>query len=263
MTGSLGNVINSLILLSIVVYLCCIVAHVTGVLELIWFGKHWATDGFCVSFKETVYDTHLLCFYGDAIAAVILAVLAHGKSDRSEFNVVKNNVGATFMHGAAHAMLWYAKPKGNASLVQSIGEHTQVAVLFVLVWGFYFAFLHFKDWQKRSISAIATGSQCAFHAAVTVSALPPQYLFTYANTVLFFSGVGSEMFCKSKDRFYDMHALLCALPPAIVAWLEPLTCDNFLVNWGGHLWFDLSIPFGVMMYYCIVIKFEQRDKKVQ
>ena len=27
----------------------------------------------------------------------------------------------------------------------------------------------------------------------------------------------------------------------LFTWLEPLTCDGFLINWGGHAWFDNSI----------------------
>jgi hypothetical protein len=53
---------------------------------------------------------------------------------------------------------------------------------------------------------------------------------------------------KGSDVFYDLSSGVGALV-MLFTWLEPLTCDGFLIDWGDHAWFDNSITFGTFAYY--------------
>jgi hypothetical protein len=53
---------------------------------------------------------------------------------------------------------------------------------------------------------------------------------------------------KRNDVFYDLSSGVGALV-MLFTWLEPLTCDGFLIDWGDHAWFDNSITFGTFAYY--------------
>ena len=50
-------------------------------------------------------------------------------------------------------------------------------------------------------------------------------------------------------------AVLIALPVMLAAWIEPIFCDNWLIDWGGHVWFDISVPACILLYYAIVVLF--------
>ena len=61
-----------------------------------------------------------------------------------------------------------------------------------------------------------------------------------------------------RDRYYDASAWV-GVPIMAITWLEPLTCDSFLVRWGGHVWFDVSIPLAYFLYYQWGIRQPPRD----
>ena len=50
-------------------------------------------------------------------------------------------------------------------------------------------------------------------------------------------------------------AVLIALPVMLAAWIEPIFCDNWLIDLGGHVWFDISVPACILLYYAIVVLF--------
>ena len=60
---------------------------------------------------------------------------------------------------------------------------------------------------------------------------------------------------------YDMYACLVSLPIMLATFAEPLLCDAFLIEWGGHVWFDTTIPVGVLVYYAVVSKSGDGEKK--
>ena len=63
------------------------------------------------------------------------------------------------------------------------------------------------------------------------------------------------------DVFYALYALLYATPVMLATWFEPLACDNFLVQWGGHVLFDFSIPASAFVYFVVAQGREARPTK--
>ena len=99
-----------------------------------------------------------------------------------------------------------------------------------------------------------TLAQSVAHTAMVAFVVPPILAFTYANTILFFNIVGGQLLCGlhgSRDRFYALYALLGSVPIMVATWAEPLFCDALLIRYGGHLFFDASIPASVLLYYSI------------
>jgi len=65
----LGNAVNIIILVVAIGYQVLTFGHFSEWWTLERFGTNWAQDGFCLSFKDTLYHTHLLCLYGDMVLA--------------------------------------------------------------------------------------------------------------------------------------------------------------------------------------------------
>eukprot|EP00656_Telonema_subtile_P015608 TRINITY_DN18206_c0_g1_i1.p1 TRINITY_DN18206_c0_g1~~TRINITY_DN18206_c0_g1_i1.p1 ORF type:complete len:247 (+),score=47.06 TRINITY_DN18206_c0_g1_i1:80-820(+) len=197
----------------------------------------------------------LLCLYGDTLAAILLFILVRGKSG-VKYDHVHTSVGSIFMHGLAHGALWSFQPRGGSSLAEHMSPLHQ-AGLFVLLTGFYYAFVH-AAWKIRGASPQSSLVQSVIHAIAGTWYIPPVYAFTYANTVIVLNGLGAQLASppKEKDASYDVRALCCAVPPVLVSWLEPLACDSLLIDLGGHAWFDMSIPAGVLVYFFFVTNLE-------
>ena len=45
---------------------------------------------------------------------------------------------------------------------------------------------------------------------------------------------------------------MISLPIMSIAWIEALTCESFLVHFGGHLMFDNTIAMSFLIYYVYV-----------
>eukprot|EP00040_Diaphanoeca_grandis_P025761 m.143203 g.143203 ORF g.143203 m.143203 type:complete len:271 (+) comp30301_c0_seq1:68-880(+) len=250
---SIGDVVNIGVLMPIVVYLGCVVAHASGAIDLaaLAFGKNWERDGFCISFQGTLFDSHLLCFYTDTVFAAVLYYLvfvrADGKyKDQRELLPVRTGVTSTFMHGVAHANLWYFQPKGDGPVLSGVEEEYRHALAIVLLFGFFFTFTN-PHWPSKPFVLV----QCVFDTYVSLYVIPLLYVFTFVNTIIFLNIILSRVILEeNKDRFYNASSMLGFLP-MIVTWCEPLFCDAFLIDWGGHLWFDVSIPTSMVIYYGI------------
>ena len=72
MPGLFGNVVYGMSITSSAVYLGLILLHATNMYDLTGlFGQNWAHDGFCISFKDTMWNSHLFCFYLDTVSHVV------------------------------------------------------------------------------------------------------------------------------------------------------------------------------------------------
>ena len=97
---------------------------------------------------------------------------------------------------------------------------------------------------------------------MTVLLCPPKFIFTYVNTVIYCTQTGARLLGLKgeKDRFYDLIAVMVNAPTTLVVWAEVLTCDSFLVRWGGHAWFDNSIPLTITLYYLVASSLPPRKE---
>eukprot|EP00040_Diaphanoeca_grandis_P025762 m.143207 g.143207 ORF g.143207 m.143207 type:complete len:273 (+) comp30301_c0_seq2:61-879(+) len=265
-----GDAVSVGVLTSIMVYLGCVVAHASGAIDLaaLAFGKNWERDGFCISFQGTLFDSHLLCFYTDTVFAAVLYYLvfvrADGKyKDQRELRPVRTGVVSTFMHGVAHANLWYFQPKGDGPVLDGLDEeyHTSTihALAFAIFFCFFFAFTN-PHWPSKTFVFV----QSVLNTYLSLYVVPLLYAFTFVNTIIFFNiNLSRVALEKNKDRFYNA-ASMSGVLPMLVTWFEPLFCDAFLIDWGGHVWFDVSIPVANILYFFVAthwIADEARDIK--
>ena len=50
-----------------------------------------------------------------------------------------------------------------------------------------------------------------------------------------------------------MEAILVDIPILLASFGEALSCDSFLKQYGGHVWFDMVVPVMFTVYYAILI----------
>jgi hypothetical protein len=196
--------------------------------------QSWSAEGFCLSFKGTYYHTHLLCFYGDVLSGLCLWLIC--KDTRPELRVAKNSIPSVVGHGFAHLFLWYHG--GTAGVFHVLG----ISV-------FFFFFLQVLSTGSIELKA----AQSLVHGAILIYFVPLTMAFTYVNTVLFVNLTLTQLALGlegHKDRFYLLFSIAEALVMA-AAIAEPLLCDHWLIHWGGHVFFDYSIPIATIFYYSI------------
>ena len=78
--------------------------------------------------------------------------------------------------------------------------------------------------------------------------IPNKFLFTYVQTVLQVSFVSVDLSETNKDISYHMWAWIHHLPVVLFGWFEALSCDSFLVYYGGHCLYDAIIPMSILVF---------------
>jgi len=229
-----GDVINVAVMALAVLYAVLTLGH-GRVWDLKWFGRHWAEDGFCISFKDTPFHTHLLCFYGDTVLALLLSLCG---SERPELQIVKEGAAPHLFHGLAHLGIWYL---GDGFF----DNNTKSPLLAAVALAMNFLFL--RGYVQSDLLA-------AVHALVVVFLVPKVLVFTYVNTAIFFHATNRSLrdgFLGHKDAFYTRASLFVNLPIVLAAWAEPLLCDLGLIRYGGHVLFDFTIPLSLLAYFAV------------
>ena len=56
-----------------------------------------------------------------------------------------------------------------------------------------------------------------------------------------------------KDIFYDLSILITSVPIGLAGWMESITCEYFLINFGGHFVYDMIIPVSLFVYFTIIL----------
>jgi len=257
-----GNAINIFLLAMSAIYQIAIFGHGSGWWVLDSFGEHWAADGFCLSFKGTLVHTHLLCFYGDAVFALILLWLAGGKP-RPELLLVKDGAKSVFFHGVAHVVLWVIEQKNGtaaagAKLLSSSTTWPVILLSAVAIFAFWVAFLCAK---RSPVPMWFNIAQSVLHTVMVLRGLPLLLVFSYANTVISFNIYGTNLVYGlegERDIFYALSAIFVAVPILAATWAEPLSCDMGLVDYGGHILFDFTIPLSMIAYYAVASRMPSR-----
>jgi len=193
-------------------------------------------DGFCVSNRElsVYYQSHFLCFYADTAFCVLLYVLTtffRGNLTEENVKSQKDQCMAIFGHGCAHLFIGLEEQKGNFDDAFELNNKVILILLF-----FYGTFI-----RSVSSSLMRTIFSTVAVTAIHILYVPKHYAFTYVQTVFVLMATIEAMF-KDKSTFYASSAIMVSLPIVTVPWIEYLACDDFLVHYGGHVWFDISIP---------------------
>jgi hypothetical protein len=260
--ASVGNVTNVLILCLTAAYAIAVVGHGAGWWVLTAFGKNWAADGFCISFKGTLAHTHLLCFYGDSVFTLLLLWLTRGPNLRPELVLIRKGAGSIFFHGLAHATIWANEqwgyiPKPDAVFLDASSPLPLTVVSLLVLACFWASFLCLLTPLPGKVQI----AQTIAHSVITAFFVPSLLLFCYVNTVLFVNITGAQLYYGrdgERDIFYALGSLVTSLPIMVATWAEPIFCDAGLVNLGGHILFDYSIPSSSIAFIAITSKLAPR-----
>ena len=173
---------------------------------------------------------------------------------------INDNIIGIFFHGFAHMFqAWNPVDPATSNLSfldqPEMNDPAQLAKNAVILLLFYSAFMYavflttphicFGQDYAKTLFAIFTLTFALVHFIV-----PYKFTFTYVNTAITLSFIVSQML-REKDEYYTMQAWIF-LATNIAPWMEALACTNFLVHYGGHFWFDMSIPLCSFAYYFIL-----------
>jgi lipoprotein signal peptidase len=247
--GLVGNALAFVLFVFCAIYSTMVLGHVVHWWTLDSFGTNWLADGFCLSFKPTVYHTHLLSFYVDSVCSVILFMLTLGER-REEFAAVKLSVYTVFIHGLGHLYMWFSGGVGFGTEEQ-VGKTLAYAQYYILV-PFFMLFMYKPKAWPLSVSVILSALN-----SVALILLPNILIFPYVNFVITVTGLAALVLACPRDVYYPLQVLTFT-GPVIMAFLEPMLCDDLLINYGGHIYYDLAIPLCFVIYYLVAVRLPPR-----
>lgn len=246
--AGIGNALHAAQLSVVIAYAIAVIGHSSGWWTLSSFGLNWLNDGFCLSFKDSLFHSHLLCLYMDTACAFGLFVLSRHAASRPELALVKENAISVFFHGLVHGLLWLKGPLRERDDAQ---DHSVLS--FVITYLFFFSFVCLMTPSPYWFGAL----QSVAHTLI-LARIPWILSFTYVNTVIGFNLSIWQMLTSPRDIYYVLYPLLFAGPVLLTTLAEPLLCDRLLVFWGGHVFFDMSIPFGAVLYFIVASTYPPR-----
>ena len=264
----IGDAANIFVLANTGAFLAFVIAdsfgaHVPGVSPA---SESFQRDGFCVANAGTLLDSHVMCFYVDTVAAILLTGLArfYAEHPAVKGSVVAAAAAGIFAHGCGHLGFWadaLGLPQDSAtppilSADWSVLGAPTLAIRLAGGWLFFFLLLN----TLPSMGRVHAAAHGLWAAAVGTLFVPPIFGFTYVQTVLLWLAAAYELRRKSKDRWYDLTSLLINVPVGCVAWAEALACDEVLgqraltfKSIGGHVWYDSTIPLSMLAYYAAAV----------
>ena len=199
-----------------------------------------------------------MCFYADSAFAFALWIMtslcAAGMEDAS-LKPVKQNILGIFFHGCGHLWIGY-----DQRMDQRTGwEVTRGDFVYDFIPAYIIGFLF---WYFLTIAgglkdALGNYGHLPLVTSVTLFQfffVPGILSFAFVGTTLITLSCLSQLLKKEKTRFYNAESVICVTPVVFMAWIEALTCDTFLMNVGGHLWYDLTIPISFTVFFFYVKK---------
>jgi hypothetical protein len=93
--------------------------------------------------------------------------------------------------------------------------------------------------------------------------VPGKIAFAFVQTILLLNHTLVELTNENKNKYYSAVAFFIGTPIGLMAWVEGLTCDKFLIHFGGHLWYDMTIPISMTFYAMYVKSLQTCGKKVK
>ena len=234
------------------------------------FDKVWRPDGFCISNKSVPhFNSHDLCLYFDTIGAIAAGMIYYffndtaGMGDANE--LVKNNIFGIFAHGLGHGQLSHAMIQTSVmthSQSQSLEDVFDIianASLMGLIQQFgpvlfFWTFLLKASMPNESYRKVV--GPLAVIASVLQIIVPPQFGFTYVQTVLLFAFSFKQLMRPDveKNEIYARYPIYVGCPLSVIAWIESTQCTNFVMGMGGHLIYDAYIVISMIYFYIVCWK---------
>jgi hypothetical protein len=169
-----------------------------------------------------------------------------------------NNLG-TFFHGCAHMYLAFRETSGNLSPSQRYTDNMGLLKVFVGLGLFWYGFMRgiFDDGPEYVRIASALFFNC-----IHIFLVPGKFGFSYVALALTLCYTSKALFGE-KGKYYNALSICLAWTGTFQLWAEGLACDQFMVNYGGHLLYDMSIPIGYLIFFTYARHVEKADKSIK
>merc|ERR1719479_672131 len=174
----------------------------------------------------------------------------HGMCQASLKPIAKNAL-SLFTHGCGHLFLALktTEVSGASRAFEDLSPNER-AIVFIALSFVWYGFM--RD-SRRSFSVAVAFAMV--HNIAQVFFLPTRFFFTHVllAVLLNLAVRGLTRRVEDKDRYYSMEAALVDVPILLASFGEAITCDFFLVNYGGHVWFDMVVPAMFCVYFAVLI----------
>lgn len=263
MVGDIGKSIVITLSLS---FLTCIIMEHYGLTA--FFSESYKREGFCISntHMHPMYQSHAISFCFNTILSLVMCSLVHlGRwqfsMSESALRPINKNAFTLLAHGFGHLFLALctvnlAKERGgnpeysSAAAFETLSS-TQQAAAVVALFFVWFAFM--RDSRRK----LSTTIVWAFlHNILQVFMIPTRFFFTHVlMAVPLHSGVRAIFFRErsQKDIYYAMEAWLVDVPILLMSFGEAISCEDLFIHYGGHVWFDMVVPIGFIVYYTVLV----------
>lgn len=249
-----GDYAKLFVALATVTFGICLIGHEQGYLH--FFSESYREQGFCISNMDQspLVQGHAISFYSDAAMATVMLLLVregeHKGFSELSLRPIKKNTVSLFGHGVGHLFLALNSHSGTgASSAFEDLTNTQRLLAFFPLLAVWYGFM--RDRTRPFHIAMA---YAVMHNTAQVFFLSSRLFFIHVLMAVLLSGAlrGLARAEQDKTRFYDMEAVLVDVPILLMTFSEAVTCDSFLKHYGGHVWFDMAVPFGFIVYYLIL-----------
>jgi hypothetical protein len=181
------------------------------------FAKSYLAVGFCVSFADTVFNSHSLCFAVDLFFTVILGLLCLAYRRDSRLDRLRQNYLGVLGHGVGHLSLYLFQSNSDELVLSNPELSCILCVLFIFWFGFFYS-LTSSVLVNATLSMIGTVALVFF--------VPRTFGFTFVQTVLMTIFVTRDLVgTKNKDASYDSWSWCVNVPVVVVGWIEALSCS--------------------------------------
>ena len=102
-----------------------------------------------------------------------------------------------------------------------------------------------------------------FFDTLHVFFVPGKFGFSYVALGLALCYTYAQLTKENKDKYYNSLAICMAWTGTVQLWLEGLACDDFMVNYGGHLVYDVSIPIAFLIFFYYARSLERSEKSIK
>ena len=167
----------------------------------------------------------------------------------------------TFFHGCAHLYLGLknATPGDDTPAMRYPGDFKGIARVYGGLGLFWYGFMRgiFTEGPeiKRIIAAL-------FFNSIHVFLVPGKFGFSYVALALTLC-YNIVNLTGHKDKYYNALSICLVWTGTVGLWAEGLACEQFMVNIGGHLWYDMSIPISFLIFFAYARHVEKNEKSIK
>lgn len=250
-----GDMAKTVVVVGVVFFLLMIALHENGVLENT-FSRSYLDNGFCISNPDAhpAFQGHAVAFYADVVTALGMWLLVWlGPSfslSSAAVSPIRKNAVSLFGHGCGHLFLatQTTDASGSSKVFESLSLSGRGAafVAFTAVW---YGFM--RDPRRSIASALGFA---LVHNTVQVFFLPTRFFFTHVLMAVLLNSAIRWLSKPSEEKtiYYALEAWLVDVPIVMASFGEALSCDFFLISYGGHVWFDMVVPVMFCVYFMVL-----------